>query len=308
MNWKPSSLFLKKLLRFLPDRLFVDLQYFKTYRRFPDLNHPRTFDEKLQWYKLYYRNPLMTVLADKYEVRKYLESKGLSGILNELTGVYDNAEAINFAALPKSFVIKATHGSDMNIICKDKEKINWKESCSLMNEWLKINYFIIGREWAYKNIRPRLICEKYLENEEFEELIDYKFYCYAGKPEILFVCTGRYSSEGVKYNAYDLSWNRIYVQKGKANSDLKVEKPDNLNTMIDMARELSQGFPFIRVDFYLIKEKIIFGELTFYPSNGLEPFTPDNYNYFFGDFFILPPKKKWPTMDKIDYKIQKVTL
>lgn len=280
-------------MRILPDKLFVELQYFKYHHHLLNLKNPRTFNEKLQWYKLYYRNPLMIDLTDKYEVRKYIESKGLGSLLNNLIGVYDHPDAINFSELPKSFVLKATHGSGMNIICKNKENINWKKCRRIMAYWLKINYFNYGREWAYKNIRPRLICEKYLENEEFNELIDYKLYCYAGKPEVLFVCTGRYDTEGVKYNAYDLCWNRIYVNKGNPGSNLIIEKPDNLNSMIDIARKLSQGFPFSRVDLYSIKGKVIFGELTFYPDNGLNPFTPDEYNYFFGDFFILPEKKKW---------------
>ena len=129
-----------------------------------------------------------------------------------------------------------------------------------------------------------------LENEEFNELIDYKFYCYNNKPEVLFVCTGRFSADGLKYTAYDMDWNRIDACKGKSSSDLVMEKPDNLKAMITIASELCQGFPFIRVDLYSVKGKIIFGELTFYPDNGIGPFTPDMYNYFFGDLFILPDK------------------
>lgn len=233
----------------------------------------------------------MTTLTDKYEVRTYIEDKGFAGILNELYGVYDTVEEIDFSKLPESFALKATHGSGMNIICKDKRNLN-REACrSLMKKWLKTNYYDDGRQWAYKDIKPRLICEKYLENEEFNELLDYKFYCYNNKPEVLFVCTGRFSAEGVKYNAFDMNWNRIYAYKGKPCSDLVIEKPDNLEAMIDVAGELCKGFPFIRVDLYTVKEKIIFGELTFYPDNGRCPFTPDRYNYFFGDFFILPDRK-----------------
>ena len=282
---------LSKIMSALPDKAFMKLFYWEAYRKFPDLDNPRTFDEKLQWYKLYYKDPLMTKLTDKYEVREYIEDKGLAGILNELYGVYNTAEEIDFFRLPKSFVLKATHGSSMNIICKDKENLDWEECRKLLNKWLKINYYYDGRQWAYKNIKPRLICEKYLENEEFNELIDYKFYCYSDKPEVLFVCTGRFSAEGLKYNAYDMNWNRIYAYKGKPGSDLKLEKPDNFKAMVDVAGKLCKGFPFIRVDLYSVKEKILFGELTFYPDNGRCPFTPDKYNYFFGDLFILPDKK-----------------
>ena len=280
----------RKYLNILPDKLFINLFYREAYGYFPNLNNPKTFDEKLQWYKLYYRVPLMTTLTDKYEVRRYLEDKGFSGILNELYGVYNSVDKIDFSKLPERFVIKATHGSGMNIICKDKESLNWETSRRLMNKWLKRNWYHFGREWPYKNIRPRLICEKYLENKEFEELIDYKFYCYNNKPEMLFVCTGRFSAGGLKYSAYDMDWNRISVYKGRPSSDIVMEKPDNLQAMITIASELCQGFPFIRVDLYSVKGKIVFGELTFYPDSGIVPFTPDKYNYFFGDLFILPDK------------------
>ena len=280
----------RKYLNILPDKLFINLFYREAYGYFPNLNNPKTFDEKLQWYKLYYRVPLMTTLTDKYEVRRYLEDKGFSGILNELYGVYNSVDKIDFSKLPERFVIKATHGSGMNIICKDKESLNWETSRRLMNKWLKRNWYHFGREWSYKNIKPRLICEKYLENKEFEELIDYKFYCYNNKPEMLFVCTGRFSAGGLKYSAYDMDWNRISVYKGRPSSDIVMEKPDNLQAMITIASELCQGFPFIRVDLYLVKGKIVFGELTFYPDSGIVPFTPDKYNYFFGDLFILPDK------------------
>jgi len=280
----------RKYLNILPDKLFVNLFYREAYGYFPNLNNPKTFDEKLQWYKLYYRVPLMTTLTDKYEVRRYLEDKGFSGILNELYGVYNSVDKIDFSKLPERFVIKATHGSGMNIICKDKESLNWETSRRLMNKWLKRNWYHFGREWPYKNIRPRLICEKYLENKEFKELIDYKFYCYNNKPEMLFVCTGRFSPGGLKYSAYDMDWNRISVYKGRPSSDIVMEKPDNLQAMITIASELCQGFPFIRVDLYSVKGKIVFGELTFYPDSGIVPFTPDKYNYFFGDLFILPDK------------------
>jgi len=282
----------RKYLRVLPDKLYIQLFYFEVYGNFPNLNNPKTFDEKLQWYKLYYRAPLMTTLTDKYEVRRYLEDKGLSGILNELYGVYNSVDEIDFSNLPERFVIKATHGSNMNIICKNKKSLNWETCRPLMNKWLRRNYYHLGREWAYKNIKPRLVCEKYLENEEFNELIDYKFYCYNNKPEVLFVLTGRFSAEGLKCNAYDMDWNRIYAYKGKPSSDHVIERPDTLKDMIEIARELCQGFPFIRVDLYSIKGKILFGELTFYPDCGVSAFTPDKYNYFFGDLFILPDKIK----------------
>ena len=282
--------FLRRLTRVLPDKAYVRLLYLKAHGHFLHLRHPRTFNEKLQWYKLYYRDPLMTTLSDKFEVRSYLEANGYGGLLNELYGVYDRAEEIDLATLPASFVLKATHGSSMNIFCRDKKTLDWEKCRTLMAQWLRTNYYYSGRQWAYKNIKPRLICEKYLQNEEFAELIDYKFYCYHGNPEVLFVCTGRHAAGGVKYNAYDMAWNRIYTFKGKPGSDLVIEKPDTFDAMVAIARELCGKFPFIRVDLYSVKNKLIFGEFTFYPDSGVIPFTPDRDNFFFGDFFVLPNK------------------
>lgn len=282
--------FLRGLSRILPDKAYVHLLYLKTHRQLLHLRRPLTFDEKLQWYKLYYRDARMTTLSDKYEVRNFLQAGGHGGLLNELYGVYDSPDEIDLAVLPGQFVVKATHGSGMNIICRDRKSLDWEKGRGLMKRWLKSNYFYSGRQWAYKNIKPRLICEKYLENEEFHELIDYKFYCYHGRPQVLFVCTGRFQEAGLRYNAYDMHWNRVHVYKGKPGSELDIEKPDTFDAMIAIARDLCRDFPFIRVDLYSIRGKITFGELTFYPDNGVIPFTPDKYNHYFGDFFLLPEK------------------
>jgi len=275
---------------FVSDRRFVEWQYRSVYGHFPNLVKPRTFDEKIQWYKLYYRKPVMTRLADKYNVRQYVTQKKLGHILNELYGVYECAEEINFETLPDTFVLKATHGSGMNIICKNKRELDLERCRLTLKGWLGGNYYDMGREWAYKDIRPKIIYEKYIENEERGELIDYKFYCYGGKPEVVFVCCGRFSPEGVKYDGYDMQWNRIPVYKGRPAAGLNLTKPGNFDEMFDIATRLSGGFPFIRVDLYSVDNRIYFGELTFYPDNGVVSFSPDKYNYFFGDLFVLPEK------------------
>jgi len=275
-------------LSFYSDRSIVEAQFKQVYGRLPDLVNPLTFDEKIQWYKLYYRRSIMTDLADKYKVRQYVTEKGLGHILNELYGVYAHFEDIPFDALPEAFVMKANHGSGWNIICKSKAKLDMKNARAKLNRWLCKNHYLSGREWAYKHIEPMIICERYLENEEFGELIDYKFYCYGGVPEVIFVCCGRFGPEGVRYDAYDMSWNRIPACKGKPVAGLNLPKPPNFEAMRDIAITLSEGFPFIRVDLYSVQGRIYFSELTFYPDNGLVPFSPDHYNRFFGDFFKLP--------------------
>jgi hypothetical protein len=278
----------RKLFRLLPDAAYLRLLYMWSHRRPLRLRRPRTFNEKLQWYKLHYRDPLMVTLSDKLAVRGYLEARGHGRLLNEMYGVYDRPEDIDFDSLPERFVLKATHGSNMNIICRDRSKLDREKSIAMMRGWLATDFFYSGRQWCYQGIRPRLICEKYLENEEFGELLDYKFYCFGGKPEILWVCSGRYGAGGVKYNAYDMNWRRIRIFKGKPGCDLDILMPANFPAMVATARELCGAFPFIRVDLYAIGGKLIFGEFTFYPDSGLIPFTPDGYNAYFGDLLVLP--------------------
>lgn len=287
MSWVKHTL--KAWLQtFGSDRAVVERQFRRVYGRPLDLEHPVTFDEKLQWYKLYYRRWIMTDLSDKYKVRDYVAGKGLGHILNELYGVYERAADVPFDDLPGAFVLKANHGSGWNVICKDRRQLDARRVRRRLDRWLRTNYYHFGREWAYKHIQPLILCERYLENEEFGELIDYKFYCYGGVPEVIFVCCGRFNARGLRYDAYDMAWNRIPAYKGKPATGLDLPRPPDFETMREIARVLSEGFPFIRVDLYSVKGRIYFGELTFYPDNGLVPFTPDSYNQFFGDFFILP--------------------
>jgi len=284
--------FTRRLSRWLPDAAYFQLLYLKYHGRVLHSRRPRTFNEKLQWYKRYYRDPLMTTLADKLAVRGYLEARGHGHLLNELYGVYDRPEEIDFDRLPERFVLKATHGSNMNIICRDRKHLDLEKSRAEMRGWLASDYYRSGRQWCYQGIRPRLICEKYLENEEFGELLDYKFYCFGGKPEFLWICSGRYGAAGVVYNAYDMQGQRVRVFKGKPACDLDVRIPADFAAMVAVARELCGKFPFIRVDLYLVNGKLYFGEFTFYPDSGMVPFTPDEYNTVFGDLFILPEKVK----------------
>ncbi len=280
----------QRLVNLLPDSWYLRLAYRRAHRHSLNLRHPRTFNEKIQWCKLYYRDPLLTRLTDKYEVRQHVVDQGFPGILNELYGVYDWVDDIDFASLPNSFVIKATHGSNMNLICRNKGNLEWQTCRTLLKKWARKNYFFHGREWAYKDIKPRFVCEKYLENQEFHELTDFKFYCFNGKPELFFICTDRFSDSGVKYEAFDLDWNKIDLHKGKPTSRLAVREPGNFPEMKVIATRLCQGFPFVRVDLYSVNNRTIFGELTFYPDCGMIPFTPDQYNDRFGDLLVLPDK------------------
>ena len=277
------------LSRFLPDRWFICLQQLRRYGRLPDLHRPRTFHDKIQWYKLYVRDPLMTKAADKLAARDYVRDKGLAALLNELLGVYDSPDTIDLRDLPSRFVLKANHGSNMNIICRDKSTLDWSECRSRMRGWLATRHFEGAREWAYKHIQPRLLCEEYLDSGG--ELLDYKFYCFHGKPEMLLVCTGRHSESGLKYTAYNLNWQRLPVTKGRPAADFSIEKPATLTSMIEAAGRLSQDFLFVRVDFYEVAGRLVFGELTFYPDGGFHPFEPDSYNYAMGSLLKLPIRR-----------------
>jgi hypothetical protein len=279
-----------RLARLVPDHWFLCLQQLRHFGTIPDLRHPRTFNDKLQWYKLHYRDPIMTKLADKLLVREYVRAKGYPELLNQLLGVYDAPQDIDLSALPTRFVLKANHGSGMNIICRDKAGLDWSASCARMRRWLATRHFEGSREWAYKNIRPLLLCEKYLENEN-GELVDYKFFCFHGKPELLVVCTDRHSSRGLKYTGYDMHWQRIPVTKGRPVSDKAFVKPAAFATMVEVAAKLSEGFPFLRVDLYEVAGQVVFGELTFYPDAAFEPFAPDHYNYLLGDLFRIPTRR-----------------
>jgi hypothetical protein len=176
----------------------------------------------------------------------------------------------------------------MNIICRDKRSVDWPASLARMRGWLDTNFYDLCREWAYRDIRPRVLCEKYLENQDSGELFDYKLYCFDGKPAAIFVCSGRHGPGGVRYSTYDLDWRRIPVTKGKPTSDLDFAKPATLPTMCQVASSLSAGFPFLRVDFYEVDGRLIVGELTLYPDAGLSPFKPASYELAFGRLFNLP--------------------
>lgn len=243
---RPVRRAIARVAGLLPDKLFLQLLFRRIYGRLPDLANPRTFDEKILWYNLFYRHPLMTRVADKAAVREYVSSKGLGRLLNDLYGVYDSVDEIDLARLPGKFVVKGTHGSRMIIVCRDKASLDWGRCRIEMRRWLGTCYYEARREWAYKHIRPRLICEQYLENAELGQLVDYKFYCYNGNPRVLFVCTDRFAPEGVRYQAYDMSWKAIPVFKGRPCSELSVERPANFDEMVAAARELCQGFPYVR--------------------------------------------------------------
>ena len=277
-------------LKFIPDSWMIKIQFLIKMSRFLNLRNPKRFTEKLQWYKLFYQDPLLTQCADKLEVRKFVESKGLGAILNELYGSYNSLNEVCFDTLPDKFVLKTTNGSGTNIFCKDKSDFNIKKAKKIVKSWLAHDMYLLGREWCYKNIKPKIIVEKFLEdkNNVFKGVNDYKFLCFNGKAKYIVVDVDRQVSH--KRNFYDLSWNYIHVSSDYPNFGDCIDRPTGLNEMIKIANILAADFPFVRVDLYWINSKIIFGELTFYPWTGYVSFNPDNFDFELGEKFDIPSK------------------
>lgn len=281
-------------LGFVPDSIMLKIQYrLKTGRKL-NLKKPQRWTEKIQWYKINYRDPLMAKCVDKYSVRSYVRKMGLGSILNECYGIFNNPEEINFDNLPNEFVLKDTlaGGSSSVIICKDKEKADLLDYKREMHRWINANYKSnFGREWVYDGRKHRIIIDKYIDPECSEGLIDYKFFCFNGEPSHLLVISDRFTEE--KLDLYDLRWNKLdVVQSDCPNQRVdKLPRPQNFDKMIEIARILSKPFPHVRVDLYNIKGHIIFGELTFFSASGYYIFTPDKFDYILGKKFLLPDKK-----------------
>lgn len=257
-----------------------------------NLDNPKTFNEKLQWLKLYDRKPLYTTLVDKCKVREYIKQKIGEEYLIPLLGVYDRFDDIDFKKLPKQFVIKCNHDSGGLVICKDKKKFDYEMAKKKINKSLKSNYYYHGREWPYKNVNPKIIIEKYMEDNKVHELIDYKVMCFDGVPKMIFTCSERFSSDGLKVTFFDLNWQKLPFERHYKSSINKVEKPKNYDKMLELSRKLSIDIPFVRVDWYEINGKLYFGELTFYPGSGVEEFSPQEWDLKIGNMLNLPQGEK----------------
>lgn len=250
-----------------------------------NLKNPRTFNEKLQYLKLHDRNPLYTQLVDKYKVREYVSETIGEEYLVPLYGVWDDFEEIDFSKLPNTFVLKTNHDSSGAIICKDKAEFDIKSARKKINHSLKRNYFYAGREWPYKNVKPKIICEKYLEDNSKLGLKDYKFFCFDGIPEVMFIATGPESDRRIDF--YDLDFNPLSVKQAYEKSSVKIEKPEKFEEMIDLSKKLSKNIPHVRVDFYEIEGKIYFGELTLYHFSGMQKYEPEFFDYELGKFLDI---------------------
>lgn len=278
----------KNFFNWMSDEQYLKIKYRLIMKKKLDLEKPQTYNEKLQWLKLNDRKNGYTKMVDKYEAKKYVASVIGEQYIIPTLGVWEKFKDINFEILPKQFVLKPTHTSGDVFICKDKNNIDYKKLKKKVNKWLKRKYYFLHREWPYKNVKPRIIAETYIENKEEIGLKDYKFMCFNGKVKCSFVCTNRNSKQGLSVDFFDLNWKKMPFTRHYSNSGEHINKPINYNQMLQLAEKLAKNIPFVRVDFYEVNRKIYFGELTFYPGAGFEEFSPEKYDRVLGEWLDLP--------------------
>lgn len=273
--------------RLLPDELYLKMMYQVKLGRKLNFKEPLYFNEKLNWLKLYDRKDIYTKMADKYEVREIVGKRLGEEYLIPLLGVWEHVEDIDFSKLPEQFVLKCTHDSGSVIICKDKKNFDKKDALRKLAATMKTNYFYPSREWPYKNIRPRIIAEKYMVDESGTELKDYKIYNFGGEPKLIQVDFGRFVHH--ERNLYTLDWNYISEEiEYPTNKNIQIARPECLEEMLACARLLAKGIPSVRTDFYSINGKVYFGEITFYQEGGFARFSSEAYSKKLGDWITLP--------------------
>ena len=275
-----------RLLNWMPDKPYLQIFYYAEFGKFIDFKNPKTFNEKLNWLKLYYRRPDLITLVDKYEVKKYIADKIGEQYVIPTLGVWDKFEDINFNELPNQFVLKCTHDSGGLVVCKDKSKLNLKEVKAKIEKSLTNNYYLWTREWPYKGVKPRIIAEKYMEDQETGELRDYKFFCFNGEPKLMFVASER-GLKNTKFDFYDMQFHHMNIVQHYPNSEYSIEKPEHFEKMVMLAEKLSAGFPHVRVDFYEANGQVYFGEMTFTNGSGFEEISPIEADLMLGDLWKI---------------------
>lgn len=255
-----------------------------------NLESPKSFSEKLQWLKVYDRNPQYTRMVDKHEVKPYVADKIGEEYIIPTIGVWDSFDDIEFDKLPNQYVLKCTHDSGGVIIVTDKTKFDKEKAKKKINQSLKSNFYYRGREWPYKNVRPRIIAESYMMDKSGEDLNDYKLFCFNGKVKCTYVCTERYSPKGLHTTFFDRDWKVMPFERQFPSVHDGLPKPVGYEKMVELAEILSENIPFVRVDFYEINGQIYFGELTFFPGSGFRKFNPEKWDYILGDWIKLPSK------------------
>lgn len=283
------------LLNWLSDERYLQIRYYIVTGKNLNLEHPKTFTEKLQWLKLNDRNPSYVYMVDKCAAKEYVANLIGNQYIIPTLGVWNCFEDIDFDKLPQQFVLKCNHDSGGVIVCRDKNKFNKQKAAKFLNKRLKINYFYAGRQQSYKNIKPKLIVEQYLEADTDAEdssvkgLVDYKFYCFNGEPHFLYISKGLEDHRTARISYATLEWEKAdFHRHDYMEFEQLPPQPACFEKMIELSRILARGHYFLRVDFYEVNEKVYFGELTFYPGNGMTLFEPEEYEEQFGDLIKIP--------------------
>ena len=279
----------RAIARCLPDKVYLSIKFRTRFGYWMNWKHPQTYNEKLQWLKVYDRHEEFTQMVDKVAAKQFVKSIIGEKFIIATIKVYNSADEINFEELPNQFVLKCTHDSGGIVVCNDKSKLDVVSARKKLAKGLKRTYVVQNREYPYAKVPRRIIAEKYMEDESGYELKDYKIFCFDGKPKFLFVASDRQKvGEDVKFDFFDLNWNHLPVLNGHANSLNKIPKPTNFEEMIQIAEKLSKGFRHVRVDLYNINGQVYFGELTFFHFSGTQPFEPREWDYKFGAYLHLP--------------------
>lgn len=271
--------------RMWPSDTYLKAYYYLLYGKHLDLKNPKTFNEKLNWLKIHYHNPLCIKLADKYEVKEYVKKTIGEEYVVPNYGVWNSFEEIDFNTLPSQFVLKGTHDSGGAFVCKDKNAFDIESTRKRLTYNLTVNYYYRRREWVYKRIKPRIIADELLDDGSGRELRDYKFWCFNGVPKVMYITN---KGVNIEENFYDMDFNVLNINHGFPRTTPEYNKPKNFELMVELAAKLSKDLPFVRVDFFNLDGKIYFGEFTFYDWAGLKPFAEEKWDMKLGELIDLP--------------------
>ena len=282
---------IKKLVGLIPSKLWISYRFKVRTGEKMDWKNPKTFNQKLQWLKLYNRRPEYTTMVDKYEVKKYVAERIGEEYIIPTLGVWDRFEDIDFDALPDQFVLKCTHDSGGLIIVRDKSKLDKEAARKMFRVALNRNHYSVNREWPYKNVKPRIIAEQYMKDEQAEDLPVYKIFCFGGEPYIIqAIQNDKQPNESIDY--FDIGWDKLPLRQNFPNSEHPLPAPKTLDKMLQYAGVMSTRHPFLRVDFYEVNGKMYFSEFTFFSDSGMQKFDPPEWDYILGDRIKLPKKQK----------------
>ncbi len=275
----------------VPDEEYLKKRFRAHFNCSLNIENPKTFNEKLQWLKLYDRKAEYTVMVDKYRVREYISNKIGNRYLVPLLGVWDSPDEIDFSSLPDKFVLKCNHNSGTGMcICTDKSSLNIEQVKENLRKGLKQDYYLTGREWIYKDVPRKIIAEQFLKSDA-GGLTDYKIHCFNGVPKFILVCCDRFAESGLTEDFYTPQWEHMDIKRPDIpNATAPIQKPKELEQMLMLAEKLSKNIPFIRIDFYYVEGKIYFSELTFFPASGFDSFEPKIWDEKFGEWLTLPTK------------------